>query len=187
MPATSGASGPTTTRSIPCVRQKSTIAVMIGRVEGDEFGHLGNAGIARRDVKPAESRRLRELPCQRVFAPARSDEQYLHAAIRAPRAATHPALSNRLGECPTAAFPPCAGRLMTVTMTADKHIVADAVRDHWADRIIPPPAAALCPPRPAGPADRLVAADVALLVVVGARHRRRRLALSRTSGISRSS
>ena len=51
---------------------------MVGGVERDQLGMLGDAGIAGRRVELAQQRRLRELPGERMFAPARTDEQDIH-------------------------------------------------------------------------------------------------------------
>ena len=50
-PSTSGASGPTTTRSIALRRQKSITARVVGHVERDQLGMLGDARIAGRGVE----------------------------------------------------------------------------------------------------------------------------------------
>src|SRR4029079_8623703 len=43
-----------------------------------QLGMLGDPGIARRRIKLAEQRRLRELPGEGMLAPARTDEQHIH-------------------------------------------------------------------------------------------------------------
>src|SRR5690606_20460432 len=47
-------------------------------IERDAFGVLRDAGIAGRGVKPAQQRRGRNLPRQRMLAPARADQEYVH-------------------------------------------------------------------------------------------------------------
>ena len=79
MPATSGASGPTTTRSTPFSRQNPATASMVGDIEVDALGAFGDAGIARRGEERAELRRLGDLPGQRMLAPAGTDEKDVHA------------------------------------------------------------------------------------------------------------
>src|SRR5690606_22258034 len=51
---------------------------MVGDIERDAFGVLRDAGIAGRGVKPAQQRRGRNLPRQRMLAPARADQEYVH-------------------------------------------------------------------------------------------------------------
>ena len=51
---------------------------VIGDVERHQFGVLGDAGVARRGEEPIAKRRLRELPGQRMFAPARAQQQDVH-------------------------------------------------------------------------------------------------------------
>ena len=79
-PATSGASGPTTTRSIARSRQKSATAAMVRDVERHAFGLFGDAGIARRDEELRQQRRRRQLPGQRMLAAARADEEDVHGS-----------------------------------------------------------------------------------------------------------
>jgi hypothetical protein len=55
--------------------------LVVGDVERDQFGFLGDAGIARRGVKPGQHRRGRQLPGQRMLATAGTDEKNVHAAI----------------------------------------------------------------------------------------------------------
>ena len=55
---------------------------MIGDVERDELGAFRDAGIARRGVELPELRRLRELPGQRMLAPAGADEEDVHRSSR---------------------------------------------------------------------------------------------------------
>ena len=51
---------------------------MVGDAEFDQFGLLRYPGIARRSKECIATWRLRELPRQRMFATARTDEQDIH-------------------------------------------------------------------------------------------------------------
>jgi hypothetical protein len=51
---------------------------VIGDVQIDQFRVLGDTGIARRRKECIAIWRLRELPRQRMFATARTDEQDIH-------------------------------------------------------------------------------------------------------------
>ena len=79
MPATSGASGPTTTKSIALRLAERDHRRMVGDVERDAFGLLGDAGIARRADQPVGQRARRHLPGQRVLAAAGAEEENVHA------------------------------------------------------------------------------------------------------------
>ncbi len=50
-PATSGASGPTTTKADVRVATEGHHGGMVGNIEGDAFGDLGDAGVAGRAVE----------------------------------------------------------------------------------------------------------------------------------------
>src|SRR3546814_6645786 len=50
-------------------------SAMIGRVKVDQFGMLGYAGIAGCSVEPRQLLRLRQLPCQRMFPAAASQQK----------------------------------------------------------------------------------------------------------------
>ena len=56
---------------------------MIAEVELDQFGMLRDPRIAGRGVKraalPGDEAGLRQLPCQRMLAPARSQQEDVHA------------------------------------------------------------------------------------------------------------
>jgi hypothetical protein len=54
--------------------------VMIGNVERNDGGFLGDAGIARRGVERGQHRRGGDLPGKRMLAPARPDEKHIHAS-----------------------------------------------------------------------------------------------------------
>ena len=51
---------------------------MIGEIEIHQLGVLRDTGIARRRKECIAIWRLRELPRQRMFATARTDEQDIH-------------------------------------------------------------------------------------------------------------
>ena len=53
-------------------------ARMVGEVERDAFGLARDAGIARRANEPVAERACRQLPGQRMFAPAGAEEQNVH-------------------------------------------------------------------------------------------------------------
>ena len=80
MPAHSGASGPTTTKSIFFSRAKAITAGMVGEIERDAFGLLRDAGIARRAIELVGERARGDLPGQRVLAPAGTEDEDVHAA-----------------------------------------------------------------------------------------------------------
>ena len=73
MPATSGASGPTTTKSIAVRPAEGDDRGVIGEVERDAFGLARDAGIARRAIEPVRQRARRDLPGERVLASAGAD------------------------------------------------------------------------------------------------------------------
>ena len=79
-PATSGASGPTTTKPMSFSRQKLDHAAWSPTSSRHAVGDLGDAGIARRADRAGRSSGLAELPGQRVLAPARADQQDVHGA-----------------------------------------------------------------------------------------------------------
>ena len=87
-PATSGASGPTTTKSIFCSLAKADEPGDIVGGDGDAFGLRGDAGIARGAKKLGRKRRGGDRPAQRMLAAARSDHQNPHACL--PLRATAP-------------------------------------------------------------------------------------------------
>ena len=78
MPAQSGASGPTTTKSMPLAPAKGDHRRMVGDIERDAFGFARDAGIARRAVKPVGQRACRHLPGQRMLAAAGAQQQNVH-------------------------------------------------------------------------------------------------------------
>jgi hypothetical protein len=77
-PATSGASGPTTTRPTPLTLQKAGHCARIVDIQRNDFGIFGDAGIARRAEQRIGQRRFGNRPGQRVFASARADQQDIH-------------------------------------------------------------------------------------------------------------
>jgi hypothetical protein len=54
---------------------------VVGRIDVDQPGMLGYAGIAGRGEQLAEQRRLRELPGERMFAAARAKQQDIHGRL----------------------------------------------------------------------------------------------------------
>ena len=79
MPADSGASGPTTTRSIVLCLAEGDHRSVVGDVERDAFGLARDAGIARRAIEPIDQRACGDLPRQRVFASAGTEDENVHA------------------------------------------------------------------------------------------------------------
>ena len=79
MPAQSGASGPTTTKSIALARQYAITARMVGQIKRHALGVLRDAGIAGRADEPFGERARRHLPGQRVLAAAGAQQQNVHA------------------------------------------------------------------------------------------------------------
>ena len=108
IPATSGASGPTTTKPMPVAPAEADDGSVVGDVEGDELGDLGDAGIARRGVELGQPRRLGQLPGQRVLAPAGADEEDLHGTCAAVTP-TRARLAIAVPKVRPAAFAPRAG------------------------------------------------------------------------------
>ena len=82
IPATSGVSGPTMTRSTLLALQKSITGGMVGDVERDAFGLVGDAGIARRAPQFGQQRRSGDLPRQSVFAAAGTEQEDVHCMAR---------------------------------------------------------------------------------------------------------
>ena len=83
-PATSGASGPITTRSAPTVPREVDEAVGVVGSNRVTVGDGCDAGVARRGVEHGETRAPGELPGESVLARTRADEQDLHAASLRP-------------------------------------------------------------------------------------------------------
>ncbi len=54
---------------------------MVGNIERDAFGLLCDAGIARRTIKLVGERAAGDFPGQRVFAPAGTEDEDIHAAF----------------------------------------------------------------------------------------------------------
>ena len=52
---------------------------MIGHIQRYAGGVRGNAGVAGRCIECIAKRRLRQLPCQRMFTPATADQKDVHA------------------------------------------------------------------------------------------------------------
>jgi hypothetical protein len=178
-PSTSGASGPTTTRPIPLIRQKSMTPCRDRHVECDAFRHLGDARIARRAEQRFEQRAIRPAspPARVRVRPIRSAGHSsapfpfrLVLAVEAGSGQRTPAWRTvRTGSSRTRrpltfvpALSPCP-RHHPIARKQGR--VADAPSGPLG---LPRPAAppvALCPARPLGPADRLAAPAVAVLVV----------------------
>src|SRR3990170_2093900 len=74
-PATSGASGPTTTRSIELSAQKRMTAVWSATARGT---HSATSAVPGRTVELGQQRAGTQLPGERVFAAAGADEEYVH-------------------------------------------------------------------------------------------------------------
>src|SRR5205085_1102544 len=51
---------------------------VVGEVDRYAFGLLGDAGVARRAPEPGGERRARDLPGQRMLAPAGAEEEDVH-------------------------------------------------------------------------------------------------------------
>ena len=81
-PATSGASGPTTTRSIGFALQKAATAAWSAILRLDDLRFLGDARIARRRIELGQERARGELPGERMLASAGAEEQYFHGRFR---------------------------------------------------------------------------------------------------------
>ena len=77
-PATSGASGPGTTRSIALSGRSATRPAMSVRADRHAFGDRGDARIAGRAPQLRQQRAGGDRPAQRVLPPARSDHQHPH-------------------------------------------------------------------------------------------------------------
>ena len=63
----------------PCLAERDDGGV-IGDIQRDQFGMLRDPRIARRGEQFLTKPGLRQLPCQRMFAPARSQQQDVHVA-----------------------------------------------------------------------------------------------------------
>ena len=76
-PATSGASGPMTTRPISFSLQNPCHRRVIAYIERQALGNLSDPGIAGRAIKRAEEGALLELPGERVLAAASTYQQHV--------------------------------------------------------------------------------------------------------------
>ena len=83
MPAQSGTSGPTTTRSTFFSLAKSDHRRVVGDVERHAFGLLRDAGIAGRAIELVGERAGRHFPGQRVLASAGAENEDVHGTRRA--------------------------------------------------------------------------------------------------------
>ena len=91
--APADASGPTM-REVDPVRRGRSAAVPAGRRprrrRSRTRGSSAVPGIARRDEHLRHARRLRDLPCERVLAAARTDDEYFHdQCLEMPHAREH--------------------------------------------------------------------------------------------------
>ena len=77
-PATSGASGPTTTRSAPVARARPATCPVSARSTGMLVGEPGDARVARRRMQVGDVRVGGQRPGQRVLAAARTEEKDSH-------------------------------------------------------------------------------------------------------------
>ena len=78
IPAASGVSGPTTTRSTALRLAEIDHRGMVGDIERDAFGFPGDAGIARRAPQFGQQRGSGDLPRQSVFAAAGTEQEDVH-------------------------------------------------------------------------------------------------------------
>ena len=78
MPATSGASGPITTKSIFSALGQRHLAGDVLGPDVDAFGHLGDAGIAGRAVQFCAQGGRGNRPTERMFAAAAAHHQDSH-------------------------------------------------------------------------------------------------------------
>ena len=78
MPAAIGASGPTTTKSTALRLAERITAAWSVISSADAFGLLGDAGIARRAAEPCHQGGCGDLPGQRMFAAAGTDQENVH-------------------------------------------------------------------------------------------------------------
>ncbi len=92
-PATSGASGPTTTRSMPRSVASTATAVAVERVDVVQLGDLRHPGVARRGVHLDDLGVAGERQRERVLAPAGADHEHPHVKIT---------VCSRSGPTPTA-------------------------------------------------------------------------------------
>ena len=67
--------------------QRLITAAMVCNVDGGKFGHLRDAGIARRAIEFVEQRAGRKGPGQRMFAAPGADQKYIHPNSSLPFAA----------------------------------------------------------------------------------------------------
>ena len=78
-PATSGTSGPITTRSIASARASAEQPLGVLRAHRVALSEPGDPRVAGRGVQLGQPRALRELPGKRVLAPARPHDENLHS------------------------------------------------------------------------------------------------------------
>ena len=80
IPATSGPSGPITTRSASSVMRQAEQAVGVVGAHRVAASERGDPGVARRGVELGQAGALREAPRERVLASTGADDHHLHAA-----------------------------------------------------------------------------------------------------------
>ena len=51
---------------------------MVGRIEPDELSVPGDPGVPRGAIEPVDQRTIRELPGQRMLAPAGPEQKQVH-------------------------------------------------------------------------------------------------------------
>ncbi len=78
MPAASGVSGPTTTRSTSLRLAEIDHRGVVGDIERHAFGFPRDAGIARRAPQFGHQGRSRDLPRQSMFAAAGTEQEDVH-------------------------------------------------------------------------------------------------------------
>ena len=78
MPAQSGTSGPTTTKSIFALLAERDHRRVVGDIERHAFGFLRDAGIAGRAIELVVEGGAGDFPGQRVFASAGTENEDVH-------------------------------------------------------------------------------------------------------------
>jgi hypothetical protein len=81
-PATSGASGPTTTKSMALGRRQGDDRVEVVEVDRQAGRDLGDAGVAGGAIEPIAQGRGGDRPAERVLAPTRTDDKKAHGSSR---------------------------------------------------------------------------------------------------------
>ena len=78
MPATSGLSGPTTTKSTASVLQNATTAAWSVRSTGTHSASRAIPALPGAHQNLVDKRRVRDLPGKRVLAPAGAEKEDVH-------------------------------------------------------------------------------------------------------------